>query len=391
MPVVGGAALFAYVIAANHSYLSPQTIRELLAKGWGITNHSYSHIGRSWGNPPEILTSEQIREELYWSQSIFAHDYGEGRAPTHFVYPNGYTGYAQLFGEFGLLSASHVGGPGGCNMLDEKTVLTSMPRAYLDEGPWSGKNNDTPLHQFPKDGPQPGHLQIDFTHGNNPDPESANQKRWKARMDHISARYGKDGDDTMWSAPVQSVIHYTLARRKASVAVKDGVLKVTLPDDAPGSPLTIRLEGIPEATQMPAPQGGALLYRKGTTVWITTPFLGKPGTAAPEPRIRRDFTGPAGTHEFASPVQMAGVQLYHIGKPEAETEVRILLTLADGTTQTLGPKILKAAWGNGNLLFPVLPHRAPLSVKKIEVSSARELKRMDVWVVGAADKPVAAK
>lgn len=94
MPLVGSLALFPYCLGANPTILNFDQVREICSPGWAVANHSYAHKGRTWGDPPEILTREQIREDLFWSQTLFAHELG--RAPTHFVYPNGYLGYDLL-------------------------------------------------------------------------------------------------------------------------------------------------------------------------------------------------------------------------------------------------------------------------------------------------------
>lgn len=377
-PFVGNAAIIVGSIGANSTNLNPDSIREIISKGWGVANHGYSHIGRTWGNPPEILTNEQIREELYWSQAILAYDYGNGRAPTHFIYPNGYTDYLKYFAEFGFFSGSLVGGSGGRDLSTEKLNLRLLSRAYLDEGRWA--KSDAPLADFPEGGPKPGLLQIDFTHKTDPNPQSPNQQRWKQRMEIISSRFGKDGDDSLWSAPVERVVHYALASQKATLQVEAGRLTVKLPEDAPGTPLTIRLEGIPESTPLSPPEGG-LLYRQGRTVWLTTPLLGQPGTATPQPAIHREFSGPVGLHTFDTPTLLAGVEIYHIGRLETETPVEVILTMADGSQEALTPKMLEAKWSNGRLLFSLLPNRPAALVKSIEVPEKPTLKTMDLWII----------
>ncbi len=379
MPIVGNVGLISYIIGANRTYLSEATVREILGKGWGIANHSYSHRGRTWGKVPEILSAEEMREDLFWSQSVCAHLFGGGRAPTHFIFPNGYTAYRDHFGEFGILSGSLLNGSGGSNLFDPKSNITMLNRAYLDEKNWAEVGQGDPLYGFPAE-LKPGRLQIDFTHGTNPDPASPNAQRWKQRMDTLSARYGKDGDDSMWSAPVQDVIQYVLASSRAQLKTGAGYLAVSLPADSPGTRLTIRLEGIPASTMLTPPEGG-LLHRRGTTVWVTTPMLGLPGTPAPEPRIKRIFSGPAGVRTFEKPVRLAGVRIFHTGKPETETPVEAILTLADGAKETLGPKILKPAWGNGHLLLPVLPLRPALEVKSVEVPARPTVQAMEIWIL----------
>jgi len=65
MPVVGSLALFPYCLEANPAILNFDQVREICSQGWAVANHSYAHKGRTWGDPPEVLTREQIREDLF--------------------------------------------------------------------------------------------------------------------------------------------------------------------------------------------------------------------------------------------------------------------------------------------------------------------------------------
>ena len=82
MPVVGSHAIVTGSVGANPSLMSWDDLRESLAKGWGVSNHSDSHRGRTFGNPPELLTPDQIREELFWSQAISSGSSALFRAPS---------------------------------------------------------------------------------------------------------------------------------------------------------------------------------------------------------------------------------------------------------------------------------------------------------------------
>jgi len=380
-PFVGDAAVFLYVLGANDSYLQPEQLREMTDAGWGIANHSYFHRGRTWGNPPEILSEEELRADLFWSQSIIAHDFGDGRAPSHFVYPNGYQDYKTVFDEFGIISGSSYAAKGGVRLLDPNTEIKLLSRAYLDEGRWKSAGQGDPLFMFPMGGEVvPGLLQIDFTHGIDKNPYSENRERWKDRMDHIASDYGAQGDDSVWSAPTEAVIHYVEAAKEAKVEISENHLRVILPDSAPGSPLTVRLEGIPESTVLPQPEGG-LLYRDGSTVWITTPMLGLPGADMPEPAIVSIYEGPVGKKEFEEPVDLAGVQVFHRGSASDPIEVKVLLTLEDGSLHEMEPQIIHKSWSNGYLLFNLLPESESLRVVAIDVPQKPILKTMRVWAV----------
>ena len=114
-PIVGSVAVIGCAVGANSTLLSWDQIKELIDMGWGVANHSYYHLGHTWGDPPRLLSREELREDLFWSQAMIGRKTGLGRAPTHMVYPNGYPAYSDYFEEFGLRSGSLVCGPGGRN------------------------------------------------------------------------------------------------------------------------------------------------------------------------------------------------------------------------------------------------------------------------------------
>jgi peptidoglycan/xylan/chitin deacetylase (PgdA/CDA1 family) len=93
VPFVGGVGVIVTCLGTtNLSILQFDQLHKLQDAGWDILNHSYYHIGHSYGNPPEILTPAQLRRDLFWSQTVLGTEVGLGqnRAPTHFIYPNGY-------------------------------------------------------------------------------------------------------------------------------------------------------------------------------------------------------------------------------------------------------------------------------------------------------------
>ncbi|WP_309383766.1 PA14 domain-containing protein [Cerasicoccus frondis] len=376
---VGTAAVYVYVLGANSTYLNPETLQDTLDAGWGVANHSYFHRGRTW-EPPEILTEEEIREDLYWSQTVLAHDFGGGRAPVHFVYPNGYMGYQDYLNEFGMLSASRVGGSAERHLYVPDMNYLDLSRAYLDDGYWVGSGGGGITYSLVNpDEVTPGYLQIDFTHGISP-AGSDNHSRWVSRLDYIESNYGASGQDNLWSAPVGDVVSYVNAAQVATLLVDKNLLQVSLPDDAPGSRLTIRIDGISPTTNLPAPDGG-LLYRSGSTVWITTPLIGEPGSAPPKPTPTIAYEGAVEKQTFDEAVWLAGVQLMHSGSSTAGQQFEVLLTLENGETQEIYSNALKGGWSNGSCLASLLPNGSPVKVTGVEVTPNSILKGMRVWTV----------
>lgn len=382
-PVVGSMAIFPACVGANSTYLSFDDLRAIQKKGWGVVNHSYFHRGRSYGDPPETLTPEQMKEDLFWSQTIIAHENENGRAPSHFVAPNGYRAWEPLLGSFGLVSVSAVGGSGGRNLESPKANLLNLSRAHLDENKWTGQwGKSDPMLDFPAEGPISGDLIIDFTHGMNPDPASDNQRRWKTRLETVTSKYGVIGSDEMWSAPTEQIVNYTRAAKAAQVKLSPGKVAVTLPDNLPGSAITLRITGMPEAVQIPVPEGGCV-YRKGTTVWITSPMIGLPGAPAPQPLVKRVYQGDAAAEiQLKKPARIACVQIRQHGAPI--TPLKVDLVLPDGSTKSLGEEMQTRPFISKTTLFSTIPNSEPIKADKVRITAGanlKSLKGIEVWAV----------
>ena len=380
MPVVGSLALYPYRVGANSTFLSFDDVREICGKGWAAANHSYAHKGKTYGTSPEILTPEQIREDLFWSQTIFAQELG--RAPAHFVYPNGYLGYGEMLGAFGLVSGSLVGGKGGVSLEKMGEDFRLITRCYLDEGAWTNPSaKGDPMAGFPPNGPAEGDLIIDFTHGISTDPSSANLKRWRERLSALAQKFGAGGADEFWSAPTGDVVSYWRAAKAAEVKVAPGKLSVSLPDSLPGTPLTIRLEGVPQGTDIPVPEGGSL-FRKGGTVWITTPVIGTPGAAAPKPAVKRIYKGPPSPSiGLDSPQRIAAVRIRQHGDPTPDRKMKVDITSPDGSAKSFGVQAEQATYISGTSLFSSTPNsEAPLA-KSVEITSSPAIKEVEIWVL----------
>ncbi|MEI6035201.1 MAG: polysaccharide deacetylase family protein [Verrucomicrobiae bacterium] len=382
-PVVGSLALFPYRVGANITYVNFDQVREICGKGWAVANHSYSHKGKTYGDVPEILTPEQIKDELFWSQAVFAHELGH--APTHFVYPNGYTAYADSLGAVGIASASSVGGKGGISLVKMGDSFLSIPRCYLDEGAWTNSfRKGNPMDGIPAAGPAAGDLIIDFTHNLSPDPGSANQKRWRERLGTLAAKFGADGTDEFWSAPTQDIIAYWRAAKVAEAQLAPGKLSVSLPDSLPGTPLTIRLDGVPAETNIPSPPGGSIC-RKDSTVWITTPVIGAPGAAALTPPVKQIYKGPpAPTIPLDSPRRIAAVRVRQHGNPTPDRQLNVNITLPDGSIQKFSEQTQPDGFISGTHVFSSVPNREAPLAKSVEITTDPSIKEVEIWAADDA-------
>ncbi len=377
-PFVGTAAVTLNSIeTSNSAYLTRAQLDELKIAGWNIVNHSYWHTGNHW-DKTQFLKPEDFRRELFWSQVFFAQQAGDGRGATHFVYPNGDPYYQPYLTAYGLRSASRVGGSSPRNLRDPKWNPLDLTRNYLDTGVWVGQTNA--LAGFPKT-PQSGDFVIDFTHGMNPDAKSENNKLWVARLDHIARHYGPQGDNSMWVAPTDEIVNYHLAAQAARVSMAPGEIKVTLPDDAPASALTLKISGL--SAQATAPTQ-ATMIRQGTTVWLTTPVIGQAGAKLPAPKLKQVYSGPVKDLKWDEPVKIAGVRLMLSSPVAADSVFKMEIETPTGLTESLlseGATIDKA-WGRW-LLFPTIPDREAIAARALRVSPDPNLRQMEVWVLAS--------
>jgi hypothetical protein len=378
-PFVGGAAVvLGGINTGNSTGLNYEQLDQLKKSGWSIINHSYWHSGNHW-DPSKFLKPEDFKRELFWSQTVFAEVLGDGRGATHFVFPNGDPFYRPHLEAFGLRSASRVGGTSSRNLLNPKLRFLDLTRNYLDEGVWSKENNA--LWSLP-DQPQPGDFIIDFTHGMDADAESANNKRWVERLNHTAKNWGPQGDNSIWVAPTDEVVNYSLAAREAKVTIANGSLKVDLPDTVPGSALTLKISGLDEKAVLQAPQG-ATLYRQNNTVWLTTPVIGTPGAPPVAPRVRRIYSGEIKNLTWDKPVSIAGVRIRQFGPGAKDFVLKLDAITPDGKVESVlpgGEAKLKPVWGGWNLYY-LLPDRPAIVASELRATPGKDLNEMEVWAV----------
>jgi hypothetical protein len=371
-PLVGSVGAHVRRIGGNTTFTTWNDMRALAAAGWGASNHSYWHIS------PQ--TELQIREDLYWSQVLHGLEGGTGRGTAHFIYPNGWLGYAGTnyiyLKELGFFSAIVQGGAGGHNLYSGGLNLFEFSRYNLD--PITTANPTVSLSASPP----LGEFVVDFTHHMSQVATDDNYKAWQARLAYIANTFGQGGANNVWSAPSAEVVAYSLARKAATATVTPGRVRLNLPDTAPGASLTLKLTNIPVGSVIPAPPGG-LVYRSGTTVWLTTPFLGQQGTTLPTPRLKRVYSGnTAANVNLGATVKIAGIRIRQFG--DAVNAFKITLTTPSGAQTYVGPVDLPADWGD-YLLYSNIPTgtvaMAP-QASAVQISPVvSQLRELEIWAV----------
>ncbi len=380
---VGDVALIGCSLDKNSTVLSTPQVKQLQANGWGVTNHGYWHTGCHW-DLSKRPDRAQFDREVFWSQILFSNLYYDGlRAPAHHVYPNGDWAYDESLKKYGLHSGALVGGQTYV-MGGSKNAPFRLGRSYLDEGSWKNGGKGDPLWGYSSQ-PQAGTVLLDFTHGISDKPDSDNFKRWTARIETIAREHGKAGKDDVWVAPVQEMIAYDELARASKATVENGTLTVRYPTGQPGSPLTLVLSGVPENAKIAAPEGG-LLYRQGTTVWLTTPFLGE--REAPVPmRLKMVWEGKF-QPEVTLPetIKFAGVRFLQSGggKPEDFKDVKVSAEIVspEGQVTTIPQNVrwspLAPQWGYWDVISP-LPGAEPLPCKTVRMTPLKFFEKMQIW------------
>jgi hypothetical protein len=386
-PFVGGVAVIAGAVESNHAAITWAELKTLPTAGWGILNHSFAHTGRDWGDVRGRMTDDQVREDAFWSQYLFAVGMDGMRAPTAAVYANGYTDYNRngALQDVGIGVATRVGGSSSTDVTSPKLNWMDFPRNYLDEPVWIGDAMGDTLVGIPNagtTGPAPNTLLIDFTHEIQRDASSPNQKRWKERLATIEQRWGASGSDNLWCAPTDEIADYCRAAKAAKLVIGSGKVTVALPDNLPGSSLTIRLVGIPADTKL-APPAGGVLHRQGDVVWLTTPTIGKPGAPVPRADLKPIYHGPAGSIQFPAAVEVACVMVQLSGNLEQGFSYKLSLQTKDGDTVLAEPSFA-SGWNNSRQLHALLPTREPIRATGFHLPAAPAIQSVTVWAVRGA-------
>jgi hypothetical protein len=250
-----------------------------------------------------------------------------------------------------------------------------LGRNYLDDGAWTGAGGGAMLG-IP-DAPA-NHLVIDFTHGIDQSADSANQKRWRERLSTIATRWGAKGSDSLWCAPTDEVVDYLRGARAAKATITKGALAVALPDDVPGTALTIKLTGLDARARLEPPKG-AIAYRQGDTAWITTPPIGLAG-AKPPARLVAAYDGPPGEIDLHGARAIAGVQCSIFGDLPAGFSYKVTLRTAGGE-RPVAEQTLPPGWFVSTKVHPIAPTSAPITATAAHVDATKGITRVVVWAI----------
>ena len=385
-PFVGSVAAIASTIDCNDTAVNHDDFSALSKVGWGVINHSLTHEGRSWGDEAGRLSDRQVHEDAFWSQVLIAAAMPNGRAPTAAVYANGYTDYnrGDALCKVGIRLATRVGGSSPREVTSAKLAWMDFPRSYLDENAWTNEwSKSEVMADFPgaaEQGPAANMVVIDFTHDINRAADSANQQRWQARLSNIEKRWGAGGADSLWCAPSGDISDYVHAAAAATFIHASGKVTVRLPDEQPGTALTLKLTGIPLTTKLPTPVGGTL-HRQGTVAWITSPLIGSAGTLPPA--VHCVYDGKAGTIDLPAGTQVAGITLRIHGELPADFTYRIALRTAQGEHELPG-RALHGGWFVASQTRALLPDEAALVASSVITDTHACVTGMRVWAVGRA-------
>jgi hypothetical protein len=259
-----------------------------------------------------------------------------------------------------------------------------IKRNYLDDGGWV-KNGSDIMEQFPQSSEISNMMVIDFTHRIQK-PETENYIRWTKRLEMIQNTYGTDGKDDMWGASTYEILDYVTAVKQAKISCTPNKFTITAPKDTPQAMLTVKLEGVAADAILPTPKGG-LIYRSGTTVWITLPPIGRFGAPMPSPEVEIAYEGDyQSVISFNAPIKLAAVRVYQAGDTSL-TNFPISVLMASGdTTQLDTDSVLKwvpmkSRWGFW-LLFPTIPgERAPLVKSIFLPEGEKNLKKVEIWAI----------
>jgi len=393
LPFVGSVAVVASTIDCNDAAVNHEDFVALTKAGWGIINHSLTHAGRSWGDESGKMSDRQVREDAFWSQVLIAAAMPNRRAPTAAVYANGYTDYnrGNALSKVGIRIATRVSGSSprdvsSSKVASAKVVWMDFPRAYLDEGAWTNEwSKGAVMVDVPDangNGPAAHTFVIDFTHDINRATDSANQKRWIERLTTIEKRWGAGGADTMWCAPTADIADYVHAATAATVTSIPGRVTISLPDDQPGTPLTVKLTGVNPKTVLLAPPGG-VLYRQGSEAWVTSPMIGTAGTRPPA--VHCVYAGKAGSIDLPAGTQVAGITLRINGELPKDFTYRVALRTAQGEHDLPG-SALRSGWFSGSQTRILLPDEQAIQATGVVAEAFPQVMGMRVWAVGAPIK-----
>lgn len=258
----------------NDSYLVWSEVDAIRSTyGWSIFNHSQNHVGSGYSligcSDPTYNLNTEVKPVNDAANPRFT----DGYKITHYVYPFNDMPYEPCLRTSGLaLSAESVTG--------DQYVDTMIPETGDDWGTnvgrfklrrhqfygtdintfngWaSGAANDTNGTRW----------LISFTHAVTPGsavPPSiyfTNEATLRSHMTYIYTNFGEGGNNSMWFAPTDEVMHYLLTREYTTLA------RVSV---TPVTPVTLTPTYTPTVTVSPTPSNTPTLTRTSTVTATPT-------------------------------------------------------------------------------------------------------------------------
>ena len=353
-------AVIVGVIGNNDATVNWRTWGRCSTRG-GVMNHSFDHRANDWSGDSAKLSDAQARRTPSGA-SPARRQFAGGRAPTGAVYANE---IHRLQRRDALADAAsglpHESAAPAARRLSPQVKWMDFPRSYLDENVWVNEwNKARPMADF-----QATTRRVRWrtawrstSHTGSTASPVRLRTRWRARLKTIESRWGAEGADALWCAPTAEVADYVRAARAVKATPFPGRLTVFLPDQVPGSALTLRLSELAPKALLSA-EGGAL-YRQGDAVALTTPrmapagrLLQHRGSGASTPGRRSRWISPS---RSPSPALPSGYREPGRRAPIPAGSARG--KRARGVCQrTVGP-----GWVVGGLLCPILPAPDPLAL-----------------------------
>jgi hypothetical protein len=202
-------------------YITWSELQEMLASGWEVLNHSYSHAAYGDTDYDFQISANQ--------EAVFNHT---GKTMTQFVIPSGdlnYTEQALNYG-FQAIYSNKIEFLGYNNGIDLDSPFSSeslkIYRRYMNDDLLTTDNIMDKINSLAEQSKNGNHLWwLDFTHRVRPT-KTGGSLVWdtfKYYMQQIENTYGKNGSDRIWFATPTEVLNYVRTRENTQVnAVKNG-------------------------------------------------------------------------------------------------------------------------------------------------------------------------
>jgi len=211
--------------AHSEGYCQAEDLLDLLAHGWSVFNHSYSH----YDSPSDISLEEMVRCQ----QAIQEHL--QGYRPLVFTVPFTNALWEQIVNEHGAEVGIHLmqlySESGTCLLPVDGPIPVGDTPFHLgrddikdwEEGDYFDKAHERAMAAPPE---QPEHVWVSL-HGHDISyyqPSNPEKRDWCAltrAMAYLYHTYGAGGTDEVWVAPADEVFQYLVVRSLARVSGRE--------------------------------------------------------------------------------------------------------------------------------------------------------------------------